>query len=125
MDSQFFLYSGVASLLYSAYAGLRYYALSGVGLLSSQKAKDMIMSGDIGLVVDVRTKLEWDVGHYMGAVHIPVTALSKKKFASYPKNTGVLVYCNTGQRARRAAEVVRGYGFENVYYIEGTYKSIQ
>lgn len=125
MSSQFFLYSGVASLLYSAYAGLRYYALSGKGLLSSKKAKDMIMSGEIGVVVDVRTKLEWDVGHYMGAVHIPVTALSPKKMAKVSKDTGVLVYCNTGQRARRAAEIIRGYGFENVYYIEGTYKSIE
>ena len=125
MSSQFFMYTGIASFIYSAYAGLKYYAISGEGLISSKKAKNMIMSEEIGLVVDIRTDFEWNMGHYMGAIHVPISDLSPNKLARYPKSMGVLVYCNTGQRARRAAEIIRGYGFENVYYIEGTYKSIK
>jgi len=121
MSSSFFFYSGIASTMYTVYAGLRYYALTGKGLVSSRKARQMIESGDIDLVVDVRTKFEWDQGHYQGAKHIPVTSLSPSKFNGVSKSDGILVYCNTGQRARAAAETIRGYGFKNVYYIEGGY----
>jgi rhodanese-related sulfurtransferase len=36
----------------------------------------------------------------------------------------ILVYCNTGQRARRAVDIMREFGYKNVYYIEGTYKTL-
>jgi len=37
---------------------------------------------------------------------------------------GLLVYCNTGQRARFAAEKLEGLGFKDVYYIAGLYTSL-
>lgn len=80
MSSSTFLYTGILSGLYTIYAGLNYYTLTGKGLLSSEKAKKMISSGDITMVVDVRTKFEWDRGHYKGAKHISVTSLSHDKF---------------------------------------------
>lgn len=119
--SNFYFYSGLGAFMYSVFAGLKYYALTGKGLVSSSRAKKMIDSGDIKMVVDVRTKFEWDRGHYKGAKHIPVTSLKESKFKGVPRDTGILVYCNTGQRARSAAETIRGYGFENVFYIEGGY----
>lgn len=119
--SSLLLYSGLASAIYTVYAGLRYYALTGEGLVTSKRARDMIDSGEVQLVVDVRTRLEWNRGHLKGARHIPVTDLSPNKFRDIPKSTGILVYCNTGQRSRAAAETIRGYGFTNVYYIEGAY----
>ena len=39
-------------------------------------------------------------------------------------NEGILVYCNTGQRARYASEQIAKMGYKKVYYIDGTYKSI-
>jgi len=119
--SNFYFYSGLGAFMYSVFAGLKYYALSGKGLVSSSKAKKMIESGEIQLVVDVRTKFEWDRGHYKGAKHIPVTKMNPSKFQGLSKKTGILVYCNTGQRARSAADTIKGYGFENVFYIEGGY----
>lgn len=119
--SDFYFYTGLSAFLYSLYSGFRYYALTGKGLVTSRKAKEMIKSGEIEMVVDVRTKLEWNYGHYVGAKHIPVSKMNEDKFKSVPKDTGILVYCNTGQRARRAAEIIRTYGFTNVFYIEGPY----
>ena len=121
MGSAFFFYSGLTSALYAAYASLRYYALTGKGLVTSRKARELIESGDIQLVVDVRTRMEWNQGHFKGARHIPVTNLNPSKFSEVPKSASILVYCNTGQRARAAADTIRGYGFTNVYYIEGGY----
>jgi rhodanese-related sulfurtransferase len=123
-NSTFYIYTGVAGLLVSLYSGFQYYALSGMGLLTSRKAKKMIRNGEISHVVDVRTKTEYNLGHYPNAKNIPVTQMSASKFRSMPKQDGILVYCNTGQRARRAAEKLRSYGFENVYYIKRPHTSI-
>ena len=115
------MYSGIASMAYSIYAGLKYYAMTGVGLIKGENANKY----DIDHVIDVRTKVEWDLGHFKGAKHIPVGSISKNSLKSIPKNDSILVYCNTGQRARRAAEKIRSYGYEKVYYIEGAYKSLK
>lgn len=126
-----FLISGIIAGVYAVYAGLRYYTLSGEGLLQPREAKDKIAQGVITRIIDVRTKTEYNAGHYdskgknVKLEHIPVTSFSKNKFKKMNKDTGVLVYCNTGQRARRAAELLRTYGFTNVFYIEGSYSSIE
>ena len=48
----------------------------------------------------------------------------KRKINQINKNDGILVYCNTGQRARKAAEKLKKLGFKNVFYIASTYKTI-
>ena len=121
MSSHFFMFSGIASAAYSMYAGLKYYAITGEGLIPSDTAKIMINSGDISTVIDVRTSFEWNQGHYKGARHIPTSSISPQTLRGLNKNRGILVYCNTGQRARMAAEKIRSYGFSKVYYIEGGY----
>ena len=44
--------------------------------------------------------------------------------AGLNKNKTIVVYCNTGQRARKASEEIKKLGFNKVFYIEGTYKSL-
>lgn len=124
--TSWFLYTGIASTLYTIYAGLKYYTYSGADLISSKKAKNMIKNKEIKHVIDVRTGIEWNMGHYPRAKHIPVMELNKnnKYLQKMHKNDGILVYCNTGQRARRAAETLKSYGFKKVYYISNTYKSL-
>ena len=122
MSSGFYLYSGMAGFLYGTLALLRYYTLSGSQLLDSKEANRMIRKGEIKTVVDVRTKTEWDLGHYPKAVHIPITNITKDKVKGLKE--GILVYCNTGQRARSGAEMIMGFGKKKVYYISGTYKSL-
>ena len=99
------------------------YTFLGKNLVSSKQAKFMIRSGKIKKVVDVRTIAEYRSGHYRGAVHIPVNKINKKTTTELPKS-GLLVYCNTGQRARFAAEKLEELGFKNVYYIAGHYSTL-
>ena len=99
------------------------YTYFGENLMSSKEAKKLIRSGKIKKVVDVRTTPEYRAGHYKGAVHIPVNTINTKTTAGLPKK-GLLVYCNTGQRARYAAEKLEALGFEDVYYIAGHYSSL-
>ncbi len=42
MNSQFFLYTGIITGIYTIYASLRYYSLAGHNLISCIKANDYI-----------------------------------------------------------------------------------
>jgi phage shock protein E len=99
------------------------YTFTGENLVSSSEAKKMIRSGKIKKVVDVRTLTEYRLGHYPRALHLPVTKMNEKTTNELPKK-GLLVYCNTGQRARIAAEKLIELGFKDVYYIAGHYSSL-
>jgi rhodanese-related sulfurtransferase len=125
-NSSWYLYSGIAAGLYTIFAGFQYYTYSGMGLITSKQAKKLIKKNEIKHIIDVRTDMEWDMGHYSKAKHIPVSELreNNKIIKNISMNDGILVYCNTGQRARRAAETLRSFGFKNVYYISNSYKTL-
>ena len=124
-DAAFYFYTGIAGALYTGFAALRYYSLYGTQLVGAGRAKKMIKSGEIKHVVDVRSKFEWDFGHYPGAVHIPVGVISQDRLKGFKKDDGILIYCNSGQRARVGAEKIASFGFKKVYYIDGLYSTIQ
>ena len=100
------------------------YTYFGKNLVTSKEANKLIRAGKIKKVIDVRTIAEYRAGHYKGAVHIPVNKINKKTTTELPKK-GLLVYCNTGQRARYAAEKLEALGFEDVYYIAGHYSTLK
>jgi phage shock protein E len=99
------------------------YTYMGQNLISASEAKRLIKKGKIKKVIDVRTITEYRLGHYPKALHIPVNKINKKTTTELPKK-GLLVYCNTGQRARFAAEKLEELGFEDVYYIAGPYTGL-
>jgi phage shock protein E len=111
------------SIFVGLLAGLVTYTFTGSNLVSPTRAKTLMQSGTINKVVDVRTRMEFQAGHFPGAVNIPVNDINRMTTARLPKR-GLLVYCNTGQRARWATEKLLRLGFKDVYYIAGTYKSI-
>jgi len=67
--------------------------------------------------------MEYRAGHYPKALHIPVNKINEKTTSELPKK-GLLVYCNTGQRARFAAEKLESLGFKDVSYIAGLYSTL-
>lgn len=104
---------------------LAYYSYAGPLKISSEEAKQRIFDRKIDIVLDVRTNLEYNLGHYPEALHIPVAELDTRVEQSIPnKNTRILVYCNTGQRARYAAELLERKGYKNVVYIAGPHWSL-
>jgi len=111
------------ALVVGTLAAAATYTFLGENLVSAKQAKEMIRSGKIKKVIDVRTMAEYRAGHYRGALHIPVNKINKKTTAELPKK-GLLVYCNTGQRARFAAEKLIELDFKDVYYIAGHYSSL-
>jgi len=102
-----------------------YYTFSSPYKVTSEKAKRLLSEGKIDVVLDVRTKMEYDVGHYPEALNIPTAVLSEQVETMIPeKETSILVYCNTGQRSRWATDVLKKKGYKNVLYITGPYWSL-
>jgi len=119
--SKFWLYSSVISGIVTVISLANYYTYSGYNLISSEKAKQLILSNKIDYIIDVRTNIEYKLGHYQGAINIPVNNINGNTTKNINKDSNILVYCNTGQRARVASEKLNKLGFNKVVYIPGTY----
>ena len=111
----------VSVLLYAFY-----YSMSSPYMISPEKARGLLNKKKIDLVLDVRTKTERDIfGYFPGSIHIPVANLDQEVLRKYPnKDVQILLYCNTGQRARVATETLRSFGFKNVFYIPTSHVSL-
>lgn len=108
-----------------ALAMVAYYTFNSPLVISAEEAKKGIAEGKFPIVLDVRTNLEYNLGHYPEAIHIPTANLADEVETKLPnKKTPVLVYCNTGQRSRYAADLLKKKGYESVRYITGPYWSL-
>jgi len=66
------------------------------------------------VIVDVRTKEEYDSGHIEGAVNIPYDYISDKTINN-SKDINIIVYCKSGNRSKTAAGTLIKLGYKNVY----------
>jgi hydroxyacylglutathione hydrolase len=70
------------------------------------------------LVLDVRTTAEWRTGHVPGATHAPMARLIDDTL-KVDRDTRLVVYCQTGARARVAGTALRRVGFTHVANLAG------
>ena len=108
-----------------ALAMVAYYTWWSPLYISASEAKKGLAEGKFPIVLDVRTDIEYNLGHYPEAVHIPTAKLADEVETRLPDKTKpVLIYCNTGQRSRYAADLLKKKGYEKVRYITGPYWSL-
>ncbi|MBI9108021.1 MAG: rhodanese-like domain-containing protein [Spirochaetales bacterium] len=83
--------------------------------LSASEASDLIENVK-PLVLDVRTKSEFDSGHISGANLLPVQVFAENidRLAEY-KDQDILLYCASGNRSTVAAKMLIDAGFSRVY----------
>lgn len=67
-------------------------------------------------VIDVRTKLEFWLGHVKGAECIPVDRLEQAlpQRAEIAMNARILLYCASGSRSAVAASMMQRLGYRHV-----------
>jgi rhodanese-related sulfurtransferase len=72
------------------------------------------------VILDVRTKSEYDSGHIYGAILIPVADLPTRigELLSHV-NDPMIVYCGSGGRSTTACQILVSNGFTNVYNMTG------
>lgn len=66
------------------------------------------------IIIDVRTKKEYDEGHIDGAIHHGVVEMMGGVFPDIEKDKEVVLYCQFGNRSGRAKELMENAGFGNV-----------
>lgn len=78
--------------------------------------KDQLLS-DGAVLIDVRSKAEYDEKHLNLAINVPVEGIANeiKKYDTITKDTKIIVYCRSGGRSSEAAKILKDEGYKNVY----------
>ena len=88
--------------------------------ITQEEAKQR-MDGQEVIVLDVREQEEYDSGHILGAVLLPVGTINEETAAGVipEKDSEVLVYCRSGNRSKKASETLAGLGYTQIYEFGG------
>lgn len=86
------------------------------------QAKTILEQEKNVLLIDARTKEEYDTWHIENAVLVPHTLIMEGiERLNPPKEQTILVICKGGGRSSCVAEKLAEIGYQNVYNIEGGY----
>ena len=93
--------------------------------VNTTQAIELINRQD-ALVLDVRDAGDYGAGHILGAKNVPVADLERRA-AEFDKHKAkpVIVHCDTGNRATRAAGVLKARGFASVFNLAGGFVAWQ
>ena len=87
--------------------------------ISAEEAHEMMASQEV-VVVDVRTREEYESGHIENAVLVPNESIGREMPEALPdKEATLLVYCRSGRRSKDAAQKLLSLGYQNVYDFGG------
>lgn len=88
--------------------------------ISQDQAKQMMEEEKDFLLVDVRTKEEFEEGHIPGAINLPVEEIGDSQPQLLPnKDQVLLLYCRSGRRSQEAANKLANMGYTKVYEFGG------
>ena len=79
-----------------------------------------IEAGRSPVILDVRSKREFDEGHVPGAIHMPFWRVgSRWHELAHRREDEIVVYCGHGPRAYMAGAALRRRGFARIVYLAG------
>ena len=88
--------------------------------ISMDEAKTLMEKEEGYILLDVRTKGEYESGYIPGAINIPLSDIDEKIISFLPdKSQMILVYCRSGNRSREASDKLSKLGYSNVLEIGG------
>lgn len=70
---------------------------------------------DGALIVDVRSKSEFDGGHINGSINIPVDSIASNLNKLKDKNKTIITCCASGMRSAIAKNTLKSNGYAQVY----------
>lgn len=97
-----------------------------------------IVASDYDYVIDVREIDEWNAGHYLDAIHTPLTDLMKgvdsfdrtmvqktsNNLISIKQDVKLLILCRSGMRASQAKKLLTDAGYQNVTVFTKSYDKL-
>ena len=66
------------------------------------------------ILIDVRTKGEYDSGHLDGADLHDIMDMMEGNFPHFDKNAEITLYCESGNRSMMAKSLMEKAGFKNI-----------
>lgn len=88
--------------------------------ISQRELADRIGTRGAPLILDVRTRSEFESGHVPGAINIPHSDLPRRLGElGVGGDQEIVVYCEGGGRAMQAASELRRAGFSSVLHLQG------
>lgn len=95
-------------------------AAANPGTIAPEEAKKRLDSEKGIILLDVRTKEEYESGHIEDAQLMPLDSLGENAPKSLnDKDADILVYCRSGNRSAAAAKILADLGYKNVYDLGG------
>ena len=83
--------------------------------ITAEEARKLMDSEKDRIILDVRSREEYDQGHIPGAILIPDTEIEAKAADLLPdKEQLILVYCRSGRRSKLAAQSLADLGYTNI-----------
>lgn len=86
--------------------------------ISYKKLKDIIKKDTNAILLDVRSKQEFEEGHLEGSINIPLYEIDKQLNKIPDKQCTIIIYCASGHRSKQAKEKLENLGYENVYHLK-------
>ena len=86
---------------------------------NKSKLEDILKENNY-IILDVRTKEEYQEGHVINALNIPYDEIDEN--INLSKNKTILVYCRSGKRSQIAYNTLKKYGYD--VYDMGAYDSV-
>ena len=86
--------------------------------ISVEEVYEIIKNNQDYIILDVRTKEEFNEGHLEDAILIPVSEL-ESRLDELPKDKSIITYCGSGGRSGNAANILVENGFRKVYDMGG------
>ncbi|QAA82731.1 rhodanese-like domain-containing protein [Aequorivita sp. H23M31] len=93
-----------------------------IKVISPQEVKEAVYDDAPHQLVDVRTLEEFKEGHLKNAQNICVTDDDfAKQIEKLDKDEPIYVYCRSGKRSAKAAQILKDKGFKEIYDMDGGY----
>ena len=87
------------------------------GDVTVEEAKSLVESNVSLIIVDVRTREEYDSGHIEGAILIPVSEL-EGRINELSKEEELLIYCRTGNRSSNSVNILKANGYTKIFHMD-------
>lgn len=87
-----------------------------ISKITCNEMKELIKEEN-SILIDVRTKEEYEENHLEDAINIPLDVI-KEKIKDNEKinnNTNIIVYCKSGIRSSEAANILSKLEYKNIY----------
>ena len=96
------------------------YGYSAPRRITASQARARMDAYPDAIILDVRTRQEFDTGHVPGAILLPDYAIEAQAPYVLPdKDAMILIYCRSGNRSASALRLLLEMGYTNVYDFGG------